>query len=198
MNINKVLTATATSVATLAMAAPGFAATVNISGNGSNSYNRVRLRMSQRHMTEQVNETVNQNEVVVETNTGGNKANDNTGSRVNVTTGDTDTTVTVGNAGSANSLMGDDCGCENSSEDVNVYVADNGTRSDNIVSHRTRFSNRRSQLNFFSNLNGIGLFSNTGDNRTEGNTGEDGHVTVETGDETVDVLIENVGATNEL
>ena len=199
MNITKTLSTLSLSAATLAMAAgPAFALDLSIIGNGSDSSNDIRVRMRSRMSQMQSNEVLIENVVEVESNTGDNKANDNTGGNVKVQTGDVNTTVTIGNAGGTNINDGDDCGCDDNDGEVTIEIKNNGSDSENEAKYSRKSIFERMQNNIFATFNGIGILSETGDNEANDNTGEDGDVDINTGDEFVDIYIENVGAANEL
>lgn len=193
----KKVTALLSAVFALALlVAPVSADTVDaeISDNGSSARSRIEAMRSRMTSYKQVSNFEAVNDVVVESNTGGNDANRNTGGDVSVSTGDVDTTVTILNHGSSNELLADDCGCEE--DDVDVLISNNGERSRNYVKIKNRTRNERTQRSNFTPLNLLGMYGDTGYNRANSNTGSDSMVDVETGDVMTDVYIENMGGSN--
>ena len=179
-------------------AAPSADAAYTISGNGSDSYNRIRVSSRFRSTRSQHNDVLQENVINIESNTGDNKANDNTGGDTTVTSGNTKTTVTVLNAGASNQMSeGDDCGCVE--EEAEVEIKNNGSDSTNKVKLSRSHRFKRMQSNLFTSLNSLGIGSFTGDNEAKDNTGgEDGDVEVTTGTTTTDVHVENLGGDNVL
>ena len=136
------------------------------------------------------------NRVDADAETGENKANDNTGGEVSIETGDADVTVGVDN--SVNFNWADaDCGCL--LEDVLVKIADNGSDTQNDITAGLG----QGLTVFQGNVAGSGLENfidadaDTGDNKAKDNTGDPGSdPSVETGDATTEVMLENSGNSN--
>ncbi|PIR62202.1 MAG: hypothetical protein COU65_04595, partial [Candidatus Pacebacteria bacterium CG10_big_fil_rev_8_21_14_0_10_42_12] len=66
-------------LALIGFAGQASAASVQISGNGSDSYNRAKIRMSQYKTVSQSDYTKNSTTIVMDVNTGGNDVEGNTG-----------------------------------------------------------------------------------------------------------------------
>lgn len=168
-------------------AAPAFAATnVQISGNGSDSNNDAKIELKKSSNIVQNNTANVTNKVDVKADTGGNRANDNTGGDVKVKTGDSTVGVAVQNLLNKNSAS-IDC-CENG--DTSVKIAGNGSDSDNDVDLEVKKSNGIFQDNDADVENKVEVDSKTGDNEADDNTG--GEVEVSTGDSEVSVGIMNM------
>ena len=71
--------------------------TCTITDNGAFSHNRCNIRVRRITKTTTINKATVKNVVVVSSDTGGNKANFNTGGNVDVTSGDSTVTVTITN-----------------------------------------------------------------------------------------------------
>lgn len=82
--------------------------TILIQGNGAGSVNKVKVNQSQACNITQSNNTTIVNGVTVISNTGGNKANGNTGGTTNITTGNVQSIISIVNGGSSNTATG--CG----------------------------------------------------------------------------------------
>lgn len=175
------------------------AASIKISGNGSDSYNRVRYSIRNRLTRVQENEVVHENKIEVKSETGDNEVKDNTGGSNSLTTGDVSTTVGISNAGGVNTMNGDDCDCVGD-DDADIEVTQNGSDSTNRVKYEMRSLFEKLQFNFFGTANDVETDSDTGDNDVEDNTGgeDDGDVEVTTGGVTTEIFVENVGADNSL
>jgi hypothetical protein len=79
--------------------------TCRISGNGSNSTNRCRIKVERRIRVDQSNTATVVNTVVVTQNTGGNNANNNTGGNVHNETGNNTSTITITVSGNTNTAV---------------------------------------------------------------------------------------------
>jgi len=71
--------------------------TCEISGNGAGSHNTCRIRISRSVRNRQSNSSTIKNRVWVDVDTGGNRANNNTGGDVSITTGDVHVDITITN-----------------------------------------------------------------------------------------------------
>lgn len=78
--------------------------TIGITGNGEKSHNKVTVTNKDITTVSQSNVSETSTSVVISNSTGGNKANNNTGGSVDVTSGDASSTVTVTNEGGTNAL----------------------------------------------------------------------------------------------
>ena len=106
MNIVKrVGLATAGLLTTGALLAPAALAdaTCTITDNGVLSHNHCTIKTSKKTVRVQINNAKVKNSVTVISNTGGNKANGNTGGNVEVTSGDSSVNVTITNTVNSNS-----------------------------------------------------------------------------------------------
>lgn len=77
---------------------------IDISGNGSDSVNKVKISSYSKHVVKQSNSAVIVNGVSIGQNTGDNKANSNTGGSVEINSGDADATVEINNTTGDNVL----------------------------------------------------------------------------------------------
>ncbi|KKP48249.1 MAG: SNF2 domain/helicase domain/RING finger domain-containing protein [Candidatus Woesebacteria bacterium GW2011_GWA1_33_30] len=167
-----------------------------ILGNGTGSDNDIDLDFGGSLWIKQDNYAAVNNRVDADAETGENKANDNTGGEVSIETGDADVTVGVDN--SVNFNWADaDCGCL--LEDVLVKIADNGSDTQNDITAGLG----QGLTVFQGNVAGSGLENfidadaDTGDNKAKDNTGDPGSdPSVETGDATTEVMLENSGNSN--
>ena len=161
---------------------------VLISGNGSDSTNKVKLDQDTDTTLFQDNDAYIYNKVDVDGNTGKNDANDNTGGSVEVTTGDVDTKVAISNAGNVNSAqIGDDSSGGGS---VSAWITGNGTGSYNKIKLDLDNSTFLAQSNNAYIHNDVDVDGNTGKNDANDNTG--GDVMIDTGDVDVDVDVDNM------
>lgn len=157
--------------------APVSAATLEVSGNGSNSTSEIVLEREQNTTVVQSSTAVVNNSVSSSASTGGNKANDNTGGDVMIRTGDATSRTTIENTLNSN-MARVDC-CEES--DVEVKISGNGTGSDNYVGIKSEgdATNIFQENNAVVN-NSVKTDAKTGDNNAKRNTG--GEVIIRTGD----------------
>ncbi len=182
----KFATAFATGAVLLNALAPmASAATITITGNGSNSDNDAKVETSNDVDVDQSNDAHVDNNIKVFSETGNNSASDNTGGDVKVDTGDSTVLVDVENKLNSNWADVESC-CPN---DTDVKIEGNGTGSDNNA--KLKFDNDVDvdQDNDAHVKNKVDVESETGDNSADDNTG--GDVTVKTGDSTVKTYITN-------
>lgn len=78
--------------------------TIEISKNGADSFNKVKLKTVNSTKVKQTNESVVLNNIQTYSNTGWNTAKNNTGDDTSIETGNTDTTVNVGTETGSNSF----------------------------------------------------------------------------------------------
>lgn len=145
---------------------------VDIHGNGSRSDNNVDLDFDNRVRVDQDNDTDIDNDVTVENHTGFNRANDNTGGDVSISTGDAEANVDINNVAGFNFASVDSCGCVG---DFDVKIAGNGSRSDNNVDLDFDNSLRVDQDNDTDIDNDVDIENITGHNRADDNTGSVKH-----------------------
>lgn len=166
------------------------AVTFEISGNGSDSNNTGTLNVTTTRTVVQSNDAHINNDIDVDSNTGDNDVEDNTGGEVNVETGDATTKVEVTNAVNSNSATVDCC----AQNDMNVLISGNGTDSDNTVDLKQDNTTELFQDNHAYVRNDVDVDSETGDNDVEDNTG--GDVDVETGDADTTITLSTAANTN--
>lgn len=188
--MNKLTLKIATAVSSAAIvvssfATPLLATTVEISGNGSDSDSNATVTQTNDTSVTQNNTANISNSVDVDSNTGGNEAEDNTGGDVSITTGDSEANVTVSNT--ANSNQASISGC--CPTDTSVKISGNGSDSDNDATVDTTNKARIYQDNNAYINNDVDVDSDTGGNKAEDNTW--GDVAIETGDADATVTIAN-------
>ena len=150
-----------------------FAADVTISSNGKDSTNKVKVTTTKKTMVSQKNASAVKNNVGIAQNTGGNKANGNTGAGVvSITTGNAKATVTNNTTTGGNTAVLDNCGCMPASQ--NLTIKDNGKDSTNTITVSSCDSTMVSQMNMAWVVNEVGVIQNTGMNSANGNTVKDG------------------------
>lgn len=162
---------------------------VLISGNGSDSKNKVDLNLGEEKGTtlSQTNNADVYNRVDVDSDTGDNDAEDNTGGDVSIETGDATVNVSFDTTANANSAkIG---GGSDSTGLLSARILGNGTDSDNKIDLDFGGSLWITQDNDSDVDNKVDVDAETGDNDAEDNTG--GEVLVDTGDADVTVDIEN-------
>ncbi len=166
---------------------------IKVSGNGADSQNAVQYGTSNNNAVSQNNDANFDNNVNhLYAKTGNNDADKNTGGDVSVETGDASVKVAVSNWANANSArIG---GAHDMGNDVSLLIVENGADSDNSIKVGTSNNNVVDQDNEADFDNNIGGSANTGDNDANKNTG--GEVSVETGDATVDVTVDNMANFN--
>lgn len=191
--MNKILFKTATGIATVAIVASSFATAafastdITISGNGANSDNTANVSTSNSTTVTQTNDANISNNVSVSTNTGGNKANSNTGGDVSVSTGNA--TSNVGLANTANSNIANVSGC-NCNGDVSTTISGNGSKTDNTANVSVGSKTYVTQANEANVKNNVDVNLQTGNNEANKNTG--GDVSIETGNAKAnDITVQN-------
>jgi len=160
-----------------------------ISGNGSDTDNNCNFASLQEVTVEQDNNLDVDNQVDVESNTGGNTAEDNTGGNVEVTTGKASVDVAVDTNGNTNAA---NVANTNSNGDYDLTVSGNGTNSDNNVDLDVTDKVTVKQDNKADVDNKVDVEASTGKNEANDNTG--GNVVIDTGD----VVVESVKVSNAL
>jgi len=167
---------------------------VVISGNGSDSDNTVNLSSDPSLTLVQGNTAVISNNVDADANSGGNKANDNTGGDTTVKTGDATSHVGVDNMVNFNAASAD-CGCVS---DVFAKIAGNGTDSDNAINAELGGGREAFQASEALLGNDVNGDAKTGYNKADDNTGPAGidPVFVQTGDSDSWTSVSNTGNAN--
>ncbi len=183
----RIAAAAASSALILSMMAPAAFAdtTAEISGNGSDSNNDIAVTNKDSSTINQTNNTTIGINVTSSANTGGNKANDNTGGDVSIDTGAAVSTVGIAVMGSSNTAAQSDCGCPQGSD--NVKISGNGTNSDNTVTVKNKKKKTVNQTNNTTIGASVTSKAKTGKNKAKNNTG--GTTSVTTGDATSEVGI---------
>ena len=170
-------------------------AAITIKDNARYSVNRVKFTQRLEQLKEQRNEADVENEVEVENNTGDNEANDNTGRHadVEVKSGGSTTEVKLKTAVNTN-YAGDECGCVEEPQPVDVKIAGNGRSSQNTVQLRSVITRVLEQKNEADIENEVEVENDTGDNEANDNTG--GTVKVTSGRTTTTIRITNLANSN--
>ena len=197
MNFKKIGTGLATAALLASVMAPAaFASThVWVSGNGNHSSTFVMVGNHSRLTVSQYNRSTNYNFIGSSATTGGNNVNGNVGGGGNgVTTGKSQSSVTVGNYGNSNSATVASCGC---ASDTTVGVSGNGHYSDNSVIVLNHSVSSVSQGNSTQNFTGVMSVSDSGGNNVNGNVGGGGNG-VTTDGSTSTVTVTNGGSSNTL
>jgi hypothetical protein len=196
--MNKLQTKLATAIATGAILAQSltgaaFAASYNfnIQGNGSDSDTEIDFDVDKDTSLFQSNTSRISNDINIDSNTGDNDVNDNTGGDVEVTTGDVDAAAVVQNFANQNHAVIDLCDCEG---DATIQIKGNGSDSDNDVEIDKDTTTTLVQDNFAWLHNDIDMDADTGDNDVDDNTG--GSVELTTGDVTMGSLVRNFANVN--
>lgn len=176
--------------ALLVSAAPALATTIEVSGNGADSSTTANVSVTQTVNILQNNNADINNDVAAKANSGKNDASDNTGGDVSIETGDALVKVSADNKANSNTQKLGCCGDLSAA----VKVSGNGSDSNNEVSLSLSNEYSVEESNNLDIDNDIFVFSNTGDNKAEGNTG--GDVRIRTGDANALVAIDNKGNEN--
>jgi hypothetical protein len=173
------------------LAAPVFAATtITVSGNGSDSNNKVNTDMTNTQTVVQNNNANINNNVSANASTGGNTANRNTGGNVAIDTGDASTKVKVENT--VNKNVADLSCCLQ--QDTDILVSGNGDKSKNKVDVDETTTTSVFQDNYANIKNKVDADATSGKNDANRNTG--GNVSVTTGDADTVVKVKNQANVN--
>ncbi|KKU82358.1 hypothetical protein A2973_02295 [Candidatus Gottesmanbacteria bacterium RIFCSPLOWO2_01_FULL_49_10] len=162
---------------------------VLISGNGADSDNKVELKDEKDSGVQvfQDNNADVKNHVDADSNSGDNEAEENTGGDVSIETGDASTTVGVSTTANANWAQ---VGGNGSNPTLSLRIVDNGADTKNKIKLDLDGGVLLTQNNDAKVVNDVDADADTGDNEAEENTG--GDVSIETGDATVDVTVDNM------
>lgn len=166
---------------------PGGDVDVQISGNGSGSENNVDLDMAGKVEIFQENKADVENHIDAFAGTGKNEAKDNTGGSVSIETGDASVTVGVSTAANWNSAKVGGSG--GGLGTLSALILGNGSDSDNEIELELGSGVLIVQGNEADVENDVWAFAGTGKNEAKDNTG--GDASIETGDATVDVTVDN-------
>lgn len=192
MSIKKVATTFAASAMMLQIfLTPVSAMTIQVTGNGSDSDNTVQTTSQQETTVTQSNDSSVSNNISANSTTGANSADKNTGGDVEVSTGDSQSVVTVDNQGGVNQAQVDCCQTQNSAD---VLISGNGSESDNNVKLNTGSNTAVYQTNDSHVKNNVDNTASTGKNSADKNTG--GSVSITTGDAGAGTSITNGGNVN--
>lgn len=173
---------------------------VVIEGNGSHSNNTADVTRAKTVVLTQDNRADINNDVNVNSDTGGNRANDNTGavlgsSDPEVRSGNSSVNVRLGTAVNHNvASIGSGSGSGNGG-DVTVAIRGNGTRSTNDVNLDLLSTVFLDQTNGADVSNHVNANADTGNNQANDNTG-DGDVLVMSGDSDVNVDVKTMANFN--
>lgn len=146
-----------------------FASEITIGGNGAGSDNSIDLRsQNDTNVTQRNNSTIS-NTVETSQNTGGNRANFNTGGDVTIVTGDAESDVSIVNKTGSNYAYLNNFG---RNHEFDLAIVGNGAFSDNEINVRHNNSLDVDQSNRSRIDNDVTVRQNTGHNRVSGNTDE--------------------------
>lgn len=169
-------------------AAAHAATNVTVTGNGADSKNKVKIKEVKKTNVIQTNAAAVVNLVGVVQNTGGNKANKNTGGSVNITSGNASATVSNTTTTGGNVAVVEDCGCESTPSMIDI--SENGKDSTNKVKVKNVNVNTTVQSNYTMVVNSVMVAQNTGHNTANGNTKGDVMITSGDADTTVENTVE--------
>jgi hypothetical protein len=164
---------------------------VTISGNGSDSRNSTYLNQGSSNSVFQSNDAYVYNSLYNNTDSGGNKAKDNTGGDVMVVSGAATSTTDVSTLANANLVS---MGGGGSAGSLAINIMGNGADSVNKVKLAMGSDATVVQDNNADIYNSIYANANTGWNKAKDNTG--GDVLVMTGDAIADVTVDNLANFN--
>ena len=167
---------------------PGGDVEVEISGNGSDTENTVELGMESGVSVFQENEADVDNEVDAFAGTGKNEAKDNTGGSVSIDTGDASVTIGLSTGANWNSAMVGGSG--GGAGSLSALILGNGTDSNNSILLGLGGGVLIAQANEAEVDNEVWAFAGTGANEAKDNTG--GETSIDTGDASVDVTVDNM------
>lgn len=163
-------------------------ATVNISGNGKNSDNNVKLDLENKTNIDQNNDTHVRNDVEAKAETGNNDANDNVGGGVSLKTGNVNSTVNLSTTANAN--LAEVTGGDSNKGVISAFINGNGADSDNTIKLDVENRTKIDQDNDAHVDNDVDVKAETGDNDVNHNVG--GAVDVITGNADATVAVDNL------
>lgn len=156
---------------------------IKISGNGENSVNQVNANTSASRNVSQNNSANIYNNVLANSNTGWNSANDNLGD-VRIDTGDIKAETNILNKNINNSYARVSVGTTG----LTATISGNGENSVNLINYSFENASEINVNNFADIFNNVEHILNTGHNSANGNLGD---VALITGDIESTVNIEN-------
>lgn len=165
---------------------------VLVEGNGTNSDNAVALERADTTVVTQMNNSRVDNNVDVDTETGDNDAEDNTGGDVSIKTGDADVEIGASTVANTNYASIKPADAEGGS--LSVIIRENGSDTANTVALALGRTNVLTQWNTTRITNAFDVEADTGDNDAEDNTG--GEASIETGDITMKAYVDNLAGFN--
>ena len=198
--MTRILKSALVSVSTMALMSfsvmPAFAqTTLEITNNGSNSDNIVKVNSGCDSIVKQSNFTLSGVVVDSSASTGGNQASKNTGGDVTIDTGDALSKATVNVSGGNNSAETPNC-CECSNGNLDVTISKNGDKSFNKVKINDSQYTKEKQKSTTKASVLVGSVAKTGKNKANKNT--DGSVDLTTGKSSSIVSVTVTGGTNTL
>ena len=161
-----------------------------ISGNGTGSQNEVALNNSSTTGLYQTNVAEITNNVNVDSKTGHNSADNNTGGNVGLRSGDVNTTVDLHTAANTNSATVGGSAAGAGSNSVNALISGNGSFSANAIALDLGNDVLVEQTNVADVANNVDVEGRTGGNSADNNTG--GNVALRSGDAGADLTIDNL------
>lgn len=163
---------------------------VEISGNGTDSDNKVDLKLDNTTWVKQDNFAKVENDVEVKADSGHNDANDNTGGTIDIDTGTADALAVVLNKLNANvAHIG-----SNGQGALELKILGNGSYSKNDIKADLNNTVTLDQDNWASVENDVEVKANTGKNDANDNTG--GYVSIDTGDADAGALVDTMANFN--
>lgn len=172
-------------------ATPAFAATIQITGNGSESSNNANVNITQTTTVVQNNVANITNNVDSSAKTGGNDANKNNGGNVTIDTGNATTKVSVSNTANSNTANVSCCPAANN---LTVNVSNNADNTTNDANLNLTSATTLWQDNYAKIKNNVDADSKTGGNDANKNNG--GDVEISTGNATTNVTVNTVANVN--
>lgn len=175
------------------LAAPAAFAETNVEiwGNGAKSDNTLNLTKSDETTVTQSNTSNVTLNVTSKAETGGNKANGNTGGSTSIDTGNASSTVGVLVVGGVNAAHVEGCGCE---EDTTIKVTNNGKKTNNNATVTDTKKKTATQTSSSTVSGNVKSKAKTGKNKAKNNTS--GDVDVKTGKSDSSTLVEVVNPIN--
>jgi hypothetical protein len=161
-------------------------------GNGAFSQSNVDENTKSDTSLSQTNNTTVANDVKVNNNTGGTNANFNTGSNVNIQTGDANAFVGVSNMAGQNQAVVDG---GSGGQDAVIGIVGNGAFTQNNVAAINDFRTAATQSNLTYVANYISTMNNTGNTNASFDTG--GTVNATTGNANAEVTSFNTAGSNQ-
>jgi hypothetical protein len=168
-----------------------FAATIELSGNGTSSDNTATVVSNPTTTVVQSNDAQVTNTVNSTASTGGNYANNNTGGDVTVATGNASSNISLSTDVNLNHADVDNCNC---TTDSSVLISGNGSNSNNSALLVAGNDTQTYQYNTANISNDVYSKLSTGDNHAYGNTG--GDVVLATGNADSTVSVSNAANAN--